>query len=44
MLAIKMEKARNLGELLPILTQAAQAVAATRGRAAAEAFAKRFGV
>ena len=43
-LAIKMEKARNLGELLPILTQAAQAVAAMRGRAAAEAFAKRFGV
>jgi hypothetical protein len=43
-MAIKMEKARNLGELLPLLVQAAQTVAAMRGRAAAEAFAKRFGV
>ena len=43
-MAIKMEKARNLGELLPLLTQAAQTVAAMRGRSAAEAFARRFGV
>jgi hypothetical protein len=43
-MAMKMEKARNLGELLPLLTQAAQTVAAMRGRSAAEAFAKRFGV
>lgn len=43
-LAIKMEKARNLGELTPLLVQAAQAVANMRGRGAAEAFAKRFGL
>jgi hypothetical protein len=43
-MAIKMEKARNLGELVPLLMQAAQTIAAMRGRAAAEAFAKRFGV
>jgi hypothetical protein len=43
-LSIKMEKARNLGELVPLLVQGAQAIANLRGRAAAEAFAKRFGV
>lgn len=43
-MAIKMEKARNLGELTPLLAQAAQAVASMRGRGAAEAFAKRFGL
>jgi hypothetical protein len=43
-LAIKMEKARNLGELTPLLAQAAQAVANMRGRGAAEGFAKRFGL
>lgn len=43
-MAMKMEKARNLGELLPLLTQAAQTIATMRGRAAAETFAKRFGI
>jgi hypothetical protein len=43
-LAIKIEKARNLAELTPLLTQAAQSVANMRGRGAAEAFAKRFGL
>jgi len=43
-LSIKMEKARNLGELLPLLVQGAQAIANVRGRAAAEGFARRFGV
>jgi hypothetical protein len=43
-LSIKMEKARNLVELMPLLVQGAQSIAAMRGRSAAEAFAKRFGV
>lgn len=43
-LSMKMEKARNLGELMPLLVQAAQSVAAMRGRAAAEQFAQRFGI
>jgi hypothetical protein len=43
-LSIKMEKARNLGELMPLLVQGAQSIAAMRGRSAAEAFAKRFGI
>lgn len=43
-IAIKMEKSRSLAELLPLLSQATQAVAAMRGRSSAEAFAKRFGV
>ncbi len=43
-MAIKMERARNPGELTPLLVQAAQAVATKRGRGAAEAFAKRFGL
>ena len=43
-LAIKIEKARNLAELTPLLTQAAQSVANMRGRGAAEACAKRFGL
>jgi hypothetical protein len=43
-LSIKMEKASNLGELIPLLVQGAQSIAAVRGRSAAEAFAKRFGV
>ncbi|MBL8307835.1 MAG: hypothetical protein JNM33_14150 [Rubrivivax sp.] len=42
--AIKMEKARDFAELMPLLTQAAQSIAVMRGRAAAEAFARRFGV
>jgi hypothetical protein len=43
-LSIKMEKARNLGELMPLLAQGAKSIAAMRGRSAAEAFAKRFGI
>jgi hypothetical protein len=43
-LSIKMEKARNLGELMPLLAQGAKSIAAMRGRSAGEAFAKRFGV
>jgi hypothetical protein len=43
-LSIKMEKARNLGELMPLLVQGAKSIAAMRGRSAGEAFAKRFGV
>lgn len=43
-IAMKMEKARNLAELVPLLTQAAQSVATMRGRAAAEEFARRFGI
>lgn len=43
-LSIKMEKARNLAELMPLLVQAAQAIANMRGRAAAQAFAQRFGI
>jgi hypothetical protein len=43
-MAIKMVRARNPGELTPLLVQAAQAVATMRGRGAAEAFAKRFGL
>ncbi len=42
--AIKMEKARDLSELMPLLVQAAQSIAAMRGRTPAEAFARRFGV
>lgn len=44
MMSIKMEKAKNLAELTPLLRQATQTIAAMRGRAAAEAFGKRFGV
>lgn len=40
--ALRMEKARNLDELRPLITQAAQTVASMRGRAAAEAYAARF--
>ncbi|MCE2908932.1 MAG: hypothetical protein O9343_18490 [Burkholderiaceae bacterium] len=43
-LAIKMERARNIGELTPLLTQGAQTVANMRGRSTAEAFARRFGL
>lgn len=43
-IAMKMEKARNLAELMPLLTQAAQSIASMRGRAAAEEFARRFGI
>jgi len=43
-LSIKIEKTRNLGELMPLLAQGAKSIAAMRGRSAAEAFAKRFGV
>ncbi len=42
--AMKLEKARSAAELTPLLTQAAQTVAAMRGRAAAEDFARRFGL
>lgn len=40
--AIRMEKARSLEELRPLLGQAAQVLANMRGRAAAEAYAARF--
>lgn len=41
-LAIRIERARGMAELRPLLVQAAQAVANLRGRAAAEAYAARF--
>lgn len=41
-LAIRIERARSMAELRPLLVQAAQAVANMRGRAAAEAYAARF--
>lgn len=44
MMSMKIEKAKNLAELMPLLLQASQTIAAMRGRAAGEAFAKRFGV
>lgn len=40
--ALRMEKARTLDELRPLIAQAAQTVASMRGRAAAEAYAARF--
>jgi hypothetical protein len=42
--AMRIEKARSMEELRPLLTQAAQAVNNMRGRAAAEAFAQKFSV
>jgi hypothetical protein len=40
--AIRMEKAKSLDELRPLLAQAAQVLSSMRGRAAAEAYAQRF--
>lgn len=40
--AIRMEKAKSLEELRPLLAQAAQLLASMRGRGAAEAFAAKF--
>lgn len=40
--AVRMEKARSLQELQPLLAVAAKLVAAARGPAAAEAYAQRF--
>ena len=40
--AIRMEKARSLDELQPLLAQAVQVLANMRGRAAADAFTARF--
>lgn len=40
--AIRIEKAKSIDELRPLLAQAAQVLANMRGRAAAEAFALRF--
>ena len=41
-LAIRMERARSMVDLQPLLGQATQLVAGARGQAAAEAFAARF--
>jgi hypothetical protein len=41
-IAIRLERARGMAELRPLLVQAAQAVANMRGRAAAEAYAAKF--
>ncbi len=41
-LAIRIERARSMAELRPLLVQAAQAVANMRGRSAAEAYAAKF--
>ncbi|MDP3221833.1 MAG: hypothetical protein Q8M96_01730 [Rubrivivax sp.] len=41
-LAIRIERARNLQELQPLLAQAAKLIGAVRGTAAAEAYAARF--
>ncbi len=41
-LAIRIERARNLQELQPLLSQAAKLIGAARGAAAAEAYAARF--
>jgi hypothetical protein len=40
--AMRIEKARSMEELRPLLGQAAQAMNSMRGRAAAEAFAQKF--
>jgi hypothetical protein len=42
MLSMKMEKARSLGELQPLLQQAVNLVGNVRGRSAAQAFASKF--
>lgn len=44
MMSIKIERTTDFAELTPLLRQAVQTIAAMRGRAAAEAFAARFGV
>lgn len=41
-LAIRIERARSMADLRPLLVQAAQLVANMRGRAAAEAYAAKF--
>ncbi|MDO9071986.1 MAG: hypothetical protein Q7U73_01875 [Rubrivivax sp.] len=41
-IAIRLERARSMAELRPLLVQAAQAVANMRGRSAAEAYAAKF--
>ncbi len=41
-LAIRLERARSMAELRPLLVQAAQLVANMRGRATAEAYAAKF--
>lgn len=41
-IAIRIERARSMAELRPLLVQAAQAVANMRGRGAAEAYAAKF--
>ncbi len=42
-LAIRIEKAKSVEELRPLLVNGAQMIAGLRGRGAAEAFAARFG-
>lgn len=42
-LAMRMERARNIDELRPLLATAAQVLANTRGRAVATEFVRRFG-
>ena len=44
MMSIKIERTTAPAELTPLLQQAVQTIAAMRGRAAAEAFAARFGL
>jgi hypothetical protein len=41
-LSIRLERARSMAELRPLLVQAAQLLASMRGRAAAEAYAAKF--
>lgn len=41
-LAVRMEKARTMEELKPLLGQAAKLILAARGRASAEAYAAMF--
>lgn len=43
-LALRMERARTLQELLPLLATARQIIGNTRGAAAAKAYGERFGV
>lgn len=43
-LAMRMERARNIDELRPLLSTAAQVLANTRGRGVAAEFSRRFGV
>lgn len=43
-LAMRMERARSIDELTPLLATAAQVLANTRGRAVATEFSRRFGI